>query len=462
MSRNRASSGTTVAAISTPPGFGGIGVIRISGPSALSILKKIFYPNNKACPFRSHSLYYGHIKKSPQDSPLDEVLAVFMQAPKTYTCEDMVEIHCHGSFIVLRQVLDLTLRTGAKLAEAGEFTKRAFLNGRIDLTKAEAVLDLLNAKTTKGAELAQQQLVGLLYEKIMEIRRALADMLAELEVAIDFPDEDIEIIDFQHFIERITADVIDPLEQLRQSSEHARIYQDGVSVVIAGLPNVGKSSLLNAFLQEDRALVTAIAGTTRDTIEEYVDIGGIPVRMTDTAGIRENPDEVEALGIERAREALSRADCVLFLVDGSRAISEEDLLLYQSICDRPHIVVINKSDMPRAEDFQLPSLPNGQPVALISARHHQGMDALRHALFQQVTGRQKEETGCSLNVRLRDALSKSYEASLRVRDSLQSRLSTDLLAVDFQECLDCLGDIIGETTSDDILDIIFSRFCLGK
>ena len=464
MSNRGSLAETTIAAISTAPGFGGIGVIRISGSQSLSILKKLFRPKNSRCSFQSHRLYYGAIHNPADGSLLDEVLAVFMQSPKTYTREDMAEIHCHGSYIILQLVLDAIVRSGARLADPGEFTERAFLNGRIDLTQAEAVIDILSAKTAKAADLAERQLAGVLFQRITAIRNVLAEMLAELEVAIDFPDEDIEIIDHDRFQKRLAADVLTPLAQLIAASEQGRVYRDGISVVIAGLPNVGKSSLLNALLQEDRALVTAVAGTTRDTIEEYLDIGGIPVRIIDTAGIREEAGEVESLGIERARGAISRADLVLFVLDGSKKVTADDCHLLTTVSDKLHVVVVNKSDLPPESEFQVPPLKENVPVVRISAREHAGMNELRQVIFSEVTGGKsiREENDCAPNVRHRNALIKARDSSVRVQNALYEQVSTDLLAVDLQECLDCLGEIVGETTTEDILDIIFSKFCLGK
>ncbi|MBU1139315.1 MAG: tRNA uridine-5-carboxymethylaminomethyl(34) synthesis GTPase MnmE, partial [Proteobacteria bacterium] len=275
----------TIAAISTPPGSGGIGVIRMSGPRSLHHLQTIFDPRDKGCLFDSHRLYYGHIVEPQGGKILDEVLAVFMAAPKTYTREDVVEIHCHGNFIVLHTVLELLVSLGVRLADPGEFTKLAFLNGRIDLTRAEAVIDILSARTRKGMDLALDQLGGSLYSRVDTIRGSLVQMRAVVEVAIDFPDEDVEIIDHSALVSDVTEKVIAPLERLLRQAEEGKIFRDGISVVIVGLPNVGKSSLLNTLLQEERALVTAIPGTTRDTIEEYLDIQGVPVRIVDTAGI---------------------------------------------------------------------------------------------------------------------------------------------------------------------------------
>ena len=454
----------TIAAISTPPGSGGIGIIRVSGGQALPVLQRVFRPHDPACLFRSHQLYYGRIVDPGSDRILDEVLAVFMRAPRTYTREDVVEIHCHGSYLLLSRILEVILAEGVRLAEPGEFTKRAFLNGRIDLTRAEAVIDILSAKTRRGIDQAQAQLAGALYQRIEDIRQGLLQMKAYIEVAIDFPDEDVEIADHAHLGRILEEQVAGPLQHLLDSAEQGRIVREGISVVIAGVPNVGKSSLLNALLQEERALVTAIPGTTRDSIEEYLDIEGMPVRIVDTAGIREHAEEVEELGIQRAKQLMQQADLVLFLLDGSRDPGEADLRLYRMLAAKPMIVVMNKIDLCRevAGDFAGQGIAG--PVVRISARHQTGIDELKKTIFATVVGgrEQWQEDACAPNLRHRQALLRAHEASGRIAASMAEGSSCDLIAVDIQECLDQLADIVGLTTTDDVLDLIFTQFCLGK
>jgi len=454
----------TIAAISTPPGAGGIGIIRMSGAESLEVLRRIFVPVEKNCVFESHRLYYGHVTEPLSGKVLDEVLAVYMRSPRSYTREDVVEIHCHGSFLVLQNVLEVILAEGVELAAPGEFTKRAFLNGRIDLTQAEAVIDILSARTNKGVDLAQEQLSGALFQRIDTIRRSLTNMRAVIEVAIDFPDEDLEIVDHSHLISQLDSEVAKPLARLLRSAEQGKIYREGISVVIAGLPNVGKSSLLNTLLQEDRALVTEIPGTTRDTIEEYIDILGMPVRLVDTAGIREDAEVVEELGIQRARELINSADLVLFMLDGAREISAADLRLYESVAHKPLLVLVNKTDVCTVpENFARP-LASEAPVICISAREQLGIEELKKAIFDRVASgsEQWEETGCAPNMRHKLALKKAYEACRRIEEALTLGVTSDLIAVELQECLDQLGDIVGETTTEDILDVIFEQFCLGK
>ncbi len=436
----------------------------MSGPASLEVLKLIFKPHNTSCDFNSHTLFYGNIVEPQTQRILDEVLAVYMQAPKTYTREDVVEIHCHGSFLVLQNILEIILQHGVEIAEPGEFTKRAFLNGRIDLTKAEAVIDILAAKTRKGIDIAQEQLAGVLYERVDRIRRVLTEIRAIIEVAIDFPDEDIEIVDTDSLVGRIQDEVVQPIEHLLRCADQGRIYREGVSVVIVGRPNVGKSSLLNAILQEERALVTSIPGTTRDSIEEHVDVHGMPVRIADTAGIREDADEVEELGIQRAKRLVNEADIVLFMVDGAAGVIEEDRKLYATVSHKPIIVLINKVDLLRKQSIDDSFFAENLSRVLISAKDQTGMDDLRKILFTTVTGGkdQWQEESCAPNLRHKQSLQRAREACSRILDGLHAGLTTDLIAVDLQECLDQLGDIVGETTTEDILDVIFEQFCLGK
>jgi len=456
---------STIAAISTPPGSGGIGIIRISGDLSLAVLKKIFQPHDENCRYRSHQLYYGRIFHPQERRIIDEVLAVSMRAPRTYTREDVVEVHCHGSFLILQQILELILvEEGIRLAEPGEFTKRAFLNGRIDLTQAEAVIDILAAKTRKGIDQAQAQLAGALFQRINTLRQTLLQMRALIEVAIDFPDEDLEIVDHSQLIEMLHLQVEGPLAGLIASADQGRLYRDGISVVIAGVPNVGKSSLFNALLQEERALVTPIPGTTRDTIEEYLDIEGMPVRIIDTAGIRDNVEEIEELGIQRAKLLIQQADLVLFMLDGSRELSDADRQLFQIVSAKPLITVINKIDLETAGQLYSAGPGYTGKEVRISAKLQRGIVELKRAIFESVIGSkdQWQEEACTPNIRHKQALIAAGEACARIQESLMDRRSCDLIAVDVQECLDQLGVIVGETTTEDILDVIFSQFCLGK
>ena len=455
----------TIAAIATPPGAGGIGIIRISGSSALPALQKIFNPRQKEPRFRSRQMYYGWIQSPDSPVPIDEVLVVYMQSPATYTREDVVEIHSHGSFIILQEILELLMNQGIRLAEPGEFTKRAFLNGRIDLTQAEAVVELLQAKTRQGSSLAMMQLQESLGSELTDIRDCFLALRAVIEVGIDFPEEDAEIIKPVEMRQQITKEGIQPLKQLIARAEQGKIYSQGISVIILGRPNVGKSSLLNGLLREERAIVTAIPGTTRDTIEEYLDIKGIPVRIIDTAGIRECADNIEEIGIKRARQKLKSADLVLLMVDVAGGINQEDRELFNLAKDKKNILVLNKIDL--RPDFNLNkwqlSFPDTTLVP-ISARTLEGLAELEQAIFSSVCRGSGWDPGhgCVPNVRQKAALTRTLEVAQRFRDGLDTGLPPDLLAIELQDGLDFLGEIIGETTTEDILDKIFSQFCLGK
>lgn len=457
----------TIAAIATPPGSGGIGIVRLSGPDAAAILARLFRPRSPVATMVSHKLYYGWIVEPVGQEAIDEVLAVHMRAPHTYTREEVVEIHCHGSYLVLQEVLALVLAAGARLAEAGEFTKLAFLSGRLDLTRAEAVADLLQAKTRAGMRLAVAQLQGVLESKVREISAALLGMRAVVEVAIDFPDEEVEIIDAELLLTRLAEKVRAPIRELLAACRQGRIYREGVAVVIIGQPNVGKSSLLNALLREERAIVTPIPGTTRDTIEEYLDIRGLPVRIVDTAGIREAEGQVEALGIQRTREKQADADLVLLMVDGSQPIREEDRQLLASAAGQERLLVINKIDLAGAEGVaRVQAAFSGVETVAISAKSGSGLAALEEAIFRLATGgaelAREPSQGCAPNRRHQIALEKALQASEQLGAGLAAGLTPDLLAIDLQEILDHLGAIVGYTTTEDVLETIFGDFCLGK
>lgn len=459
-------SSHTIAAISTPPGSGGIGIIRISGGDALAHLRGIFQPLGSSCAFESHRLYYGHIIHPRSQKILDEVLAVYMAAPKTYTREDVVEIHCHGNYLALQSILELLLSLGVRLADPGEFTKLAFLNGRIDLTQAEAVIDILSARTRKGMDMALDQLGGSLYERVDLIRSSLVRIRAIVEVAIDFPDEDVEIVNHPELLKQLAEEILFPVKRLLAQADEGRIFREGISVVIVGLPNVGKSSLLNTLLQEERALVTAIPGTTRDTIEEYLDINGVPVRIVDTAGFRQDADEVEALGLERARKQIDQADLVLFMLDAERGVEEDDVQLFATVRHKPLLLLANKADIAEQQNSveQFAAKNGNIPFVQISAKQQQNIDVLKDAIFDTVVGGkdQWQEEGCTPNIRHKDALQRAMDSALRLQEGLQMLITSDLLAIDLQECLDQLNAIVGVTTTEDVLDVIFEQFCLGK
>jgi tRNA modification GTPase len=457
----------TIAAIATAPGgMGGIGIVRISGAKALGLLHKIFVPQSQVTDFTSHKLYYGTVVDEA-GVVLDEALAVYMRAPRTYTREDVVEVHCHGSYLVLEEVLRVILDLGARHAHPGEFTQRAFLAGRIDLTRAEAVLDLLQAQTGMSARLAASQLRGALFDILEKIRQEMITILGLLEVAIDFPEDDVEIFDGTLASEQLRLRVIAPLEGLIAMADQGKILREGVRVVIVGRPNVGKSSLLNGLLREERALVTSLPGTTRDTIEELIAIRGIPFHLIDTAGIRKHEDPVEALGIERARQKMGEADLVLFMVDANAGVGSGDRDLFRLLQDKNRLVVLNKLDLVGPEQLEcLNAQFSEEKIVSISAKNGQGLDALQEAMFLQVVdaggARIREEMTCAPNARHRSVLNTTLAACRRFDAAVAEGASVDLLAVELQLALDYLSDITGITTSDEVLDAVFSRFCIGK
>ncbi|MBW2467640.1 MAG: tRNA uridine-5-carboxymethylaminomethyl(34) synthesis GTPase MnmE [Deltaproteobacteria bacterium] len=464
----------TIAAIATPPGPGGIGIIRISGPLAIQIFQKLFLPRYKTAPqkYDSHRMYYGWIMDHDRGSPVDEVLGVFMQAPNTYTREDVVEIQCHGSYLVLQEILSLVIANGARLAAPGEFTKRAFLNGRLDLTQAEAVIDLIEARTDEGRSMAVGQLQGLLHEEVAAIQEKLVAMRAVIEVAIDFPEDETDILDHARLKQQLKEDIEKPLRELIARADEGKIYREGISAVILGRPNVGKSSLLNTLLEEDRALVTPVPGTTRDTIEEFINIKGMPVRIVDTAGIRHTSETVEELGIQRARAKLADAELVLFMLDASEPLTKEDLSLYESVKrnsrNQKVLLILNKIDLaPAIKPEQYSSALGNEPLVSVSAKKHSGISELKDTIFSLITGSRQGlgwDPGATVvpNVRHKDALKKGLEACRRLETGLEADLSPDLLAIDLQATLGHLGDIVGEATTEDVLDMIFERFCIGK
>jgi tRNA modification GTPase len=454
----------TIAAIATPPGAGGIGIIRISGPDSLALLHRLFRPQ-RAQELRSHQLTYGWIIDPASGRLLDEVMAVRMAAPHSYTREDVVEIQCHSSYLILQQILGLVLAEGALPAEPGEFTKRAFLNGRIDLTRAEAVIDLLQAQTSQGLQIAISQLRGTLQDRVEAVRQELLGVRALLEVAIDFPDDDLEILNPANLLPNLADQVIAPLAELLLAADRGRIYREGISVVILGRPNVGKSSLLNSLLKEERAIVTEIPGTTRDTIEDFLNIKGMPVRIVDTAGIRENAEAVEELGIQRARRKQAAADLVLLVLDGAVGVQDDDLALIGSLAGRPTLLVVNKIDLCLDRDLSpFAALAPGLPVVGVSARTGEGLSQLEEVVFTTVTGGAPAEPEhyCVPNARHRLALQGALDNTRQLATALENGLPPDLAAIEVQGALDQLGEIVGETSSEDLLDAIFSRFCLGK
>jgi len=450
----------TIAAISTPVGEGGIGIVRVSGPASLKIAQTIFKAKSNGG-LKSHRFSYGAVVSPETGDVVDETMLVFMKGPNSYTREDVVEIQCHGGTLVVSRILSLVLAQGARLAEPGEFTKRAFLNGRIDLVQAEAIMDVIASRTDASLALAQHQREGLLSRRISAAKEGILYALAYVEALIDFPEEDIDVAMESDVLGRVTP-ALDELNRLIEGFDEGRVLRDGVSVVIAGKPNVGKSSLLNTLLKEKRAIVTSVPGTTRDVIEEVVNINGLPVKLLDTAGIRESDDQVEQEGVRLTLDRIPKADLVLFVVDGSSAFGAEDQAILEAIGSKTHIVVRNKSDL--SDGVELPDELNSHSVS-ISTVSGEGVAELRDAItgaFMHGKAIDGREYVAVSRARHRDALLKARESLERFIVNLQAGVNMELLPIDLREALDAVGEVTGETTADDVLDRIFSSFCIGK
>ncbi len=455
----------TIAAISTPFGVSGIGIVRISGSLSEPIARKIFKPKKDPPHFISHHFHYGEIVDPQNCDPIDEVLIVLMKSPRTYTREDIVEIHCHGGYFILQKVLELVVREGARMAHPGEFTKRAFLNGRIDLTQAEAVIDLISAKTMASLEIAHQQLRGMFYDQLTLLKEGLVDRLALIEAHIDFPEEEIEPISLKE-IEESLKDMAAKTEEWIASYEEGKIFREGISCAIVGKTNVGKSSLLNVLLKEDRAIVTPIPGTTRDVIEEVLNINGIPVRLIDTAGLRKATDTIEQEGVKRARQRVADSDFVLLMVDGSRSLDADDLEIFEESKGKKKVVIINKNDLPL--NISLKEVKErfpADPVVSISALRNEGVDALKEAIHNSLIHRDVRPSPEHLivaNIRHKTALSQVKENLLNAVKGLEEGTSLEFIAFEIRSALEALGEVVGETTTEEVLNRIFEQFCIGK
>ena len=467
----------TIAAVATPVGSGGIGIIKISGPGALKIAESVFQKSATSSEaslaagppsftaLQSHRLYHGHIVDTAKERVLDEVLLAAMLAPHTYTKEDVVEINTHSGHIVLAAVLELVLKKGARLAAPGEFTKRAYLNGRIDLTQAEAVIDIITSRTDKSLAIAASQIKGDLKARVESIRDVLFDILTETEALIDFPEDVGDIVDLGSAVSALQDKVVAPLQKLIQQYENAHVFRDGLKMAVVGKPNVGKSSLLNRLIQNDRAIVTPFPGTTRDLIEETLNIHGIPVIIADTAGLHETDDPVEVIGIQKTQEYISGSDLILFMVDASELLTSEDHKIYEAITDKRQILVVNKTDLVQeGHELYLPETWQQTPRVKISALYGQGLDALKHLIAKVSIGEYQLETGHTIipNLRHKFALERSLQLTISAAEEIQKQTPFELIAIDVQEALDSLGEIIGLTTREDVIDQIFSRFCIGK
>lgn len=456
----------TIAAISTAPGEGAIGIVRISGDLAISIASSIYQCGTKQLEEqKTHTIHYGHIVDPKSGEVYDEVMVSVLRAPKTFTREDIVEINCHGGIVAINRVLQLVLRMGARLAEPGEFTKRAFLNGRIDLSQAEAVMDLIRAKTDKSMQLAMRQLDGELSHLIQNLRQEILNTLAQVEVNIDYPEyDDVEEMTLQLLREK-TQQVLQGIRALLNTASQGKILRDGLKTAIVGRPNVGKSSLLNVLLREEKAIVTDIAGTTRDTIEEYVNVRGVPLQLIDTAGIRETDDVVEKIGVERSRKALKEADFVLLLLNQSEILQEEDIRLLETTKGMKRIILFNKTDLPsKLSKEDIAPYAQEEEIVTTSMLNKEGIDQLEEKIagyFFQGQMNERDATYLS-NTRHIALLEKAEQALVEVQNGIEMEMPVDLIQIDFTRAWDLLGEITGDSVQDELLTQLFSQFCLGK
>jgi tRNA modification GTPase len=459
-------AGDTICAIATPPGEGGIGIIRLSGEKAIDMASAVFVGSGGRTvrDYQTHTLHHGELRAPDTGERIDEVLVAVMKAPRSYTCEDVVEFHCHGGPLGLRLGLEALIRSGARLADPGEFTKRAFLNGRLDLAQAEAVMDLIQARSQTGLRVALEQLRGALSDELGRIREGLTRLLVEIEAGIDFSDEGITFISPQALAAGIDK-VAERVERLIQTAEDGRILREGVTAALVGRPNVGKSSLLNALAGADRAIVTPIPGTTRDVLEEFVNVRGIPVRLQDTAGLRETQDIVEREGVRRTQDALARAELVLVVLDGSAPPDPEDRRTLELLHEKSAVLVVNKADLPpRVAPADLKGFAWPRRIVWTSATTGAGLDELRDAIRDTVLtqGLEPSEGVLITHLRHRSALERAKTSLDQALVSVQGHMAAECIAADLRVAINAIGAIIGETTTDDILDRIFKEFCIGK
>jgi tRNA modification GTPase len=453
----------TIAAVATPAGEGGVGIVRISGADAERIAGTVFVRSQgKNGKLKSHTLYHGTIRDPKSDKVLDEVLLTIMRKPRSYTGEDVIEVHCHGGAFVVRRILGLILSQGARCAEPGEFTKRAFLNGRLDLAQAEAVFDLVVARTEKGADLALRQITGELSNWVSDLREELLDILAQVEAAIDFPEEEIELLDRSALIAKVNA-LRDKINYISTTYEWSRLIREGAKACICGRPNVGKSSLLNALLGEERVIVTPVPGTTRDVIEESINLDGLPVVLWDTAGIRDTTDQVERIGVDLSLQHIGKADAVIAVLDGSAALAAEDLVFFSSVAIKKHVIVINKSDLEqRLDRDQLKQVLGDKYFVEVSATRGDGIQKLKRVLREAILDMETEPSFAITNLRHKTALERGEQALVATVLALSEMHAPELVAVSLQQAKENLEEITGAIGNQDILERIFSQFCIGK
>jgi tRNA modification GTPase len=453
----------TIAAVATPVGEGGVGIVRVSGPDAERIAAALFIrAEGKNGRLKSHMLHYGTIRDPKSDKILDQVLLTIMRKPRSYTGEDVVEVHCHGGVFVVHRILGLVLAQGARHAEPGEFTKRAFLNGRLDLAQAEAVLDLIAARTEEGADLALSQIKGELSNWIGDLREQLLDILAQVEAAIDFPEEEIELLERPALVAKIDA-LREKIIVIIGTYEWGRLFREGAKVCICGRPNVGKSSLFNALLGEERVIVTPIPGTTRDVIEESINLDGLPVVLWDTAGIRDATDEVERIGVNLSREHLEKSEAAIVVLDGSASLTDEDRIFLSSTTKKMGLIAINKIDLEqRVDRDQLRQIVGDKKIETVSATQGHGIQELRKSLRELILHTDMEPPFVLTNLRHKNALLCGAQALADAGLALYETQPPELVAVALQQARESLEEVVGVIQRDDILELIFSKFCIGK
>ena len=455
----------TITSISTPMGEGAIGIVRLSGPQAIEIGDILYKGKKKLSEVETHTINYGHIIDPETNETVEEVMVSVLRAPKTFTREDIIEINCHGGILTINRILELTMTYGARMAEPGEYTKRAFLNGRIDLSQAEAVMDFIRSKTDRASKVAMNQIEGRLSDLIKKQRQSILEILAQVEVNIDYPEyDDVEDATTDFLLEQ-SKRIKEEINQLLETGAQGKIMREGLSTVIVGRPNVGKSSMLNNLIQDNKAIVTEVAGTTRDVLEEYVNVRGVPLRLVDTAGIRDTEDIVEKIGVERSRKALSEADLILFVLNNNEPLTEDDQTLFEVIKNEDVIVIINKTDLEQRLDvIELREMIGDMPLIQTSMLKQEGIDELEIQIKDLFFGGevQNQDMTYVSNSRHISLLKQARQSIQDAIDAAESGIPMDMVQIDLTRTWEILGEIIGESASDELIDQLFSQFCLGK
>ncbi|MCI2927541.1 tRNA uridine-5-carboxymethylaminomethyl(34) synthesis GTPase MnmE [Staphylococcus hominis] len=455
----------TITSISTPMGEGAIGIVRLSGPEAVEIGDKLYKGKKKLKDVPSHTINYGHIIDPETDEVVEEVMISVLRAPKTFTREDIIEINCHGGILTINRILELTMTHGARMAEPGEYTKRAFLNGRIDLSQAEAVMDFIRSKTDRASKVAMNQIEGRLSDLIKRQRQSILEILAQVEVNIDYPEYDDVEDATTEFLLAQSKKIKNEIDQLLETGTQGKIMREGLSTVIVGKPNVGKSSMLNNLIQDNKAIVTEVAGTTRDVLEEYVNVRGVPLRLVDTAGIRDTENIVEKIGVERSRKALSEADLILFVLNNNEPLTEEDRTLYEVIKNEDSIVIVNKTDLERRLDIEeVKTMIGDTPLIQTSMLKQEGVDELELQIRDLFFGGevQNQDMTYVSNSRHISLLKQARQTIQDAIDAAEAGIPMDMVQIDLTRTWELLGEIIGESASDELINQLFSQFCLGK